>query len=203
MPSRFRALRHSLDEARFGSARTLNLRLTLPTGDEAVARAERWLRERQAAGAAEVLIITGRGAHSLGGVPVVREAVRKLLARLRRAGVVRDVLDHTPGSFVVTLAPLSALRNAPTRRRDRARGATPPRTTPAALAALHPDTIALLRRVAECALEELGARDPAPFLEREMVTQLSHVVAGIPDGGDRELRLRTALAALLAEYEER
>ena len=48
-------LKQALDEARFGSDRTLNLRASLPTAQEAVRRAEAWLRERQVAGATEVL----------------------------------------------------------------------------------------------------------------------------------------------------
>lgn len=163
-------------------------------------RVERWLREKQASGTREVLIITGRGNQSADGVPVVREAVRKRLALLRRRGVVSMVQEHTPGSAVVTLAAFSALRDAPRRRRD---PAPPSAATPETLAALSPRALALLRRVAEQAIQNVGVRDTAPFLEREMLMQFSHVVAAVPDGPDREARLCDALTALLDDQDER
>ena len=201
--TRYAALQHALDEARFGAARTLNLRASLPTAADAAARTEAWLRERQASGGGQVLIITGRGRHSPGGVSVVRERVARLLSSLRRRGVVEGVEEHTPGSFVVRLAPLSALRNAPARRREGARGSPASPAAPAALAALEPATLALLRRAALRALEDLGARDPERFVEAEMIAQLSHLARAIPETRDREARLRAALAALVAEYDER
>src|SRR5690348_18303996 len=81
-------LHHAFDEARFGAERTLNLRASLPSPYHAVKRAEAWLRERQVARAGEVLVITGRGNQSFDNVSVVREAIVKLLASLRRRGVV-------------------------------------------------------------------------------------------------------------------
>src|SRR5688572_10591297 len=112
------ATRQAFDEARFGSARTLNLRASLPTMREATTRAESWLRQRQVERAGDVLIITGRGVGSPDGVSPVREAVRKLLGSLKRRGVVSEHREHTPGSFVVKLAPTSALWNAPRRKRE-------------------------------------------------------------------------------------
>jgi hypothetical protein len=206
--SRFRALQQALDEARFGPARTLNLRATLPTVAQAVARAESWLREKQASQMREVLIITGRGNRSADGISVVREAVVRLLAALRRGGVVRNIVEHTPGSFVVELAPLSALREAPRRRRG---PRPPPIADPESLAGLAPQTRELLRRVATYALEALGVHEPELFLETEMVAQFAHIAAAIPGGtepgsvgdAEREERLQAALRAILAEYEER
>src|SRR2546423_6291994 len=81
------AVRRALDEARFGPARTLNLRESLPTAAEAAARAEAWLRRLHAERAGEVLVITGRGKGSAGGVSPVRVAVVTLLARLQRTDV--------------------------------------------------------------------------------------------------------------------
>ncbi|HEX6533088.1 MAG TPA: hypothetical protein VF041_00740 [Gemmatimonadaceae bacterium] len=195
-----RALQRALDEARFGAARTLNLRTSLPTAAQAATRAEAWLREKQASRAGEVLVITGRGNQSPGGVSVVREAVEKRLAQLRRRGVVRDFSEHTPGSFVVRLAPMSALRAAPRRKRD---GDPTPPGDPASLAALSPESLGLLRQVALLSLRELGVHDPAAFVQAEMVAQFAHVAAAVPAGPDREKRLRAALAVLLAEYDER
>jgi hypothetical protein len=197
-PPGLHALHQAFDEARFGPARTLNLRNTLPTGREAVSRAESWLRERQASRAGELLIITGRGNQSDGGIAVVREAILRLLASLRRRGVVAEVSEQTPGSFVVTPAPLSALRDAGRRRRE---SDDPPLVDPANLLALEPATRALLRRVAMRSLELLGAQDPARFVEQEMLEQFSRIVPGVPDGPDREGRLRATLSALLLEYD--
>lgn len=199
-PPGLRALHQAFDDARFGPARTLNLRNTLPTVREATARTESWLRERQASRSGELLVITGRGNQSDGGVSPVREAVVRLFASLRRRGVIASVVEHTPGSFVVTPAPLSALREAARRRRD---PADAPAADPESLRALDPATRTLLRQVAQRALEVLGAKDPARFLEREMMAQFSLVAAGVPDGPDRETRLRTALVALLQEYNDR
>lgn len=110
------------------------------------------------------------------------------------------VQEHTPGSVVVTLAAFSALRDAPRRRRD---PAPPPAATPETLAALSPRALALLRRVAEQALQDVGVRDTASFLEREMMVQFSHVAAAVPGGPERDARLCDALTALLNEQEER
>ena len=194
-----RALHIALDEVRFGPLRTLNLRNSLPSVREAVSRTEAWLRERQASGAGELLIVTGRGNQSDGGISPVREAVVHLLASLRRRGVVAAVAEHTPGSFAVTPAPLRALRAAANRRRD---PVEPPPTDPAALQALEPATRVILRRVAHRAIEVLGVQDTAPFVEREMLAQFSLVAGAIPAGGDREARLRSALESLLREYDD-
>ena len=67
-------LRQAFDEVRFGHSRTLNLREARPTPAVATVRLEAWLRQRQVDRAKEVLVITGRGIHSEGGVSVVREA---------------------------------------------------------------------------------------------------------------------------------
>src|ERR671932_247884 len=114
------AIRQALEEARFGAARTLNLRESLPTVAEALARAEQWLRAKQVENAGDVLIITGRGRGSPGGVSAVREATLKLLHSLRRRGVVAGHTEQTAGSFVVTLAPMRALFESPRRQRDAA-----------------------------------------------------------------------------------
>ena len=191
----------ALDEVRFGSQRTLNLRESLPTAADAVARAESWLRERQVALAGEVLIVTGRGKGSPGGVGVVREAIRKLLVTLRRRGVVADFADHTPGSFVVTLAPVSTLLEAPRRNRDRKEPA-PDAPSIAALAALEPSTRELLRQLAERSLTALGTVLPAHFVDSEMMRQFSLLAAGVPPGSGGEERLRQAIVRAIDEMDE-
>jgi hypothetical protein len=194
------ALRQALDEARFGSERTLNLRAALPSADDAARRAEAWLREKQAAAAGEVLIVTGRGNQSPGGVSVVREAVRKVLASLKRRGVVRLYHEHTPGSYIVTVAPMREVVEAPRRRRERER--LPPAADPPELAALDEQTRAQLRDLARRALETLGVRDPEPFLDAEMLKQFGAIAAGVPEGPDREGRLRQVIIRAIDEYDE-
>lgn len=195
---RIAAVRQALDEARFGAERTLNLRATLPRPAEAVARADAWLRQQQVVRAGEVLIITGRGNQSPGGVSVVREAVVKLLNSLKRRGVVADFTEHTAGSFVIALAPMSALLAAPPRRRE-PRIASP---APPSLAALDPDIRVLLERLAHRALASLGIRDVGPHVESEMLRQFGTIAQGVPDGPDRDERLRKALQQTLDELDD-
>jgi hypothetical protein len=200
MTPRVPPLRQAFDELRFGAERTLNLRTHHPSREQAVRRAENWLRERQMSRATEALVITGRGNQSPDGVSVVREAMVQLFASLRRRGVVQSVTEHTPGSFVVTFAPLSAVRDAPQRARN---PHEPPHRDPAALAALEPETRALLRRLAQRSIEDLGVRATPSFVEQEMLAQFSAAAAGVPEGPDRESRLRGALDAALHEYDDR
>jgi hypothetical protein len=61
----------------------------------------------------------------------------------------------------------------------------------------------MLRRVALRALEELGVQGSGAFVESEMLAQFSLVAAAVPDGPDREARLRAALAAHLQAYDDR
>ena len=197
-------IQQALDEARYGADRTLNLRAAMPTADVAVARAELWLRERQMSQAGEVLVITGRGRGSEGGVSVVREAVLKLLHSLRRRNVVAEVREHTAGSFVVRLAPVRALFEAPARPRHPAERRPPPPADPGALRALDPHTRALLRELAVRSLHALGMSAPAePFVGDEMVRQFGVLSAGIPAGAaDREAVLQQTLERALDEFDE-
>jgi len=195
------ALGRAFDDARFGAARTLNLRDGLPTAAEAVERADRWLRGRQADAAAdEVLIITGRGNRSVDGIGVIRAAMARLFPVLRRRGVIREVREHSPGSFVVQLAPLRALVEAPRRsRRDVVR---PVPQDPTVLAGLEAPTRAALRRLAMASLSALGMHAPTEaFVADEMVRQFSSLAATVTDGPDREARLARVVALALEEYE--
>lgn len=192
----------AFDEARFGSERTLNLRASLPTADEAGRRAEAWLREQQVAAAGEVLVITGRGNQSEGQVSPVREAVIRLLHSLRRRGVVAEHQEHTPGSFVVRLAPMSALVEAPRRRREKIR---PPRpAAPPSLDALTDETRILLRNLAERVLDSLGVQDRDPFMQGEMLRQFGILAATLPPelaGAEREGALQRAIRRTIEDYE--
>lgn len=194
------SLHQAFDELRFGAERTLNLRTHHPSREQAVKRTESWLRERQMSRAKEALVITGRGNNSPDGVSVVRESIVQLFASLRRRGVLEEVFEHTPGSFVVTFAKLSAVRDAAQRARN---PLEPPPRDPAGLAALEPATRALLRQLAKRSIEELGVDATPSFVEQEMLVQFGAAAAGVPEGPDREARLREVLDAALHEYDDR
>jgi hypothetical protein len=190
----------ALDDATYGPKNTLNLRESLPSAAEARRRVEAWLRERQVNGANEVLVITGRGNNSPNGISMVREGVLGLLALLRRRGVVAEWREHSPGSFVVKLAPIKAMLDAPRRKRDR--GSKPEVRSPRSLDALDPATVGLLRELALRSLESLGAKDPTNFIESEMLAKFNLLAAGVAPGVDSEERLRHAIAAALDQLDD-
>lgn len=190
----------ALDEATFGPRNILNLRDSLPSAADARHRVEAWLRERQVARATEILVITGRGNQSAGGVPVVREAILALLPSLRRQSVVAEWREHSPGSIVIKLASIKELLEAPRRKRDRT--SIQPPANPRSLAALDSSTLALLRRLAVRSLESLGVRDTEKFLEAEMLSNFNSLAASIPAGVEGELRLRDAISAALEQLDE-
>jgi hypothetical protein len=189
----------AFDAVRFGAARTLDLHHLRPTAVQAAHRVETWLEERQLQGAAEVLVITGRGANSAEGISPVRAAVERRLTELQHRGVVREVRAHTAGAFVVQLAPLTARFSATRRRRDRR--PLPAPSTPEELAALEPATRGALHRLAEAWLDHLGIRAPTPVqVEDEMRRQFARLTAGVPHApwGERVLRdaIERALVSL-------
>jgi hypothetical protein len=187
------------DRARFGALRTLNLRAALPTGDESAARVEGWLRSKQVEMTGEVLIITGRGAGSIGGVPVVKERTVRVLNRLRRVGVIQAFGEDTPGSFVVTLAPLRSLLEAPARRSTPA--PAHPKRSVAGLHGLSEKTREQLRYLAERALDGLGVREVSPEqVNEEMLRQFSILVRSAPPSGDANAWLDFAITRALSEY---
>lgn len=198
-PVGLQGLQQAFDEARFGASRTLNLRELLPTADQATTRTDTWLRQQQIEKAAEVLIITGRGNNSEAGISVVREAVIRLLHQLRRRGVVSGHEEHTAGSFVVKLAPVSALWESPKRNAGRGVAALP--KTPPSLDELDDETRLLLRNLAERALEGLGIKETAEFLPGEMLKQFGAIAKSVGDAPDRERRLRAAVRAALDQHE--
>jgi hypothetical protein len=198
----FKGLWQSFDEANFGQDRTLNLRESLPSGVEARARAESWLRMKQVMKAGEVLVITGRGNQSPNGIGVVREAIMALMPSLRRRGVVTSWREQTPGSIVVTLAPVTTLLGAPKRNREREydSGETVI-ATPESLAALEPDTLAQLRRLAVLSIQSLGIDNPAPFVEEEMQRMFATLTITLPVSTDREGTLQRAIKSAIEELE--
>jgi hypothetical protein len=195
------ALHRAFDEAKFGPARTLDLRTSLPSAAEATRRAEPWLRERQMARAGDVLVVTGRGKGSPGGIPVVRGAIQRLFGTLKRKGVIAAVAEHTAGSFVVTLAPVRALfETVPRSRHAEARVRT---ADPKELRALDPKTLALLRALAERSLDVLGAPRTTGLVHDEMVRQFSILSAAVAqDETDREGRLQFLIDAARDAFDD-
>jgi hypothetical protein len=198
-----RPLQHALDELRFGKSGTLNLRASLPSAAEATQRAESWLRMKQAEGAREVLIVTGRGNQSYGRIPVVREAIRRLLSLLSTRGVVMDHSEHSPGSFAVRLLPVSA-----TAARSSTDTTAPaePKLDPPTLDGLTAETRDQLRVLAAGTLQSLGVRDPsAEFVRDEMVRQCAQLAALLPDtsmADARETLLRAAIARAIERLDD-
>lgn len=192
-------LQQAFDEVRFGSNRTLNLRARMPTAHEAATRLEPWLRQHQVDRSGDVLVITGRGKGSEGGVSVVREASIRVFHELRRKGVITDFSEHTAGSFVVALAPVTSMLEAGKRRREHTPVAPP--AAPPTLAALSEETRGLLRALAQASLDALGMRDRDPFMEAEMLRLFGTLAGSVPDGPDRERRLRVAILAAMSDYD--
>jgi hypothetical protein len=190
----------AFDEAEFGTKNILNLRESLPTAADARHRAEAWLRERQVGRATDVLLITGRGNQSAGGVSPVRAAIVALLPLLRRRGVVTEWREHTPGSFVVKLGTISSLLDAPRRKKDRVSAAAP--ADPRSLTELEPSTLSLLRRLAVRSLESLGVQHPEKFVEAEMLSKFNSLAGGVTPGVEGEVRLREAITAALDQLDE-
>ena len=200
-----RPLQQALDEIRFGPTRTLNLRSSLPSAADAVKRTDSWLRTKQIEGAREVLVITGRGNQSYARVPVVREAVRRLLNMLSTRGVVLDHSEHSPGAFAVRLAPLNAGRAKPdvngVTTDDSSAALAPP-----TLDGLSDATREQLRLLAAGTFQILGVRDPSPqFIHDEMVRQCSELAATLPSGrsaAEREQRLADAIERALRRLDD-
>jgi hypothetical protein len=190
----------AFDEAEFGPKNILNLRESLPTAADARFRAEAWLRERQVSRANEVLLITGRGNQSPGGISAVRAAIVALLPALRRRGVVIEWREHTPGSFVVKLGSISSLLDAPKRKRDRALVAKP--ADPRSLAEIESSTLSLLRRLAIRSVESLGVRYTDKYVDAEMLSKFNSLAGGIAPGVEGEARLREAISTALDQLDE-
>jgi|SRR5687768_4530355 len=195
--SQINALWHALDEAAFGSERTLNLRELLPTAVEARARTEAWLRGRQVTRTEEVLLITGRGNQSVGGVGVIRQEVLGMLPSLRRRGIVESWREHSPGSIVVKLAPLSALIGAGRRRRDEPN--VKPKPVTEAVAGLRPETRESLRQLALNNLNMLGIIATDDFIDQEMGRTFSTLMKSVGESGDRETALCAAILRAIDE----
>jgi hypothetical protein len=126
------------------------------TADEARGRAEGWLRARAAAGERTVVVVTGRGNRSRGGLSVLRPEIELLLEGLRGATVESWDATDGGGGFRVHLRPPPA----PAASRAAAEAAS--------LARQHPPE---LRRRAEESLAELGIT-PTPALLRAEIRRI-------------------------------
>jgi len=191
-------LQQAFDEVRFGAARTLNLRESLPSGAEAARRVDAWLRQKHVEQSEALLVITGRGNNSESGIAVVREATLRVFHALRRKGVVQDFAEHTPGSFVVTVAPVRQVHDSGSRGTA---APPPPPPSPPTLSALDASTRERLRVLAERSLDALGVRERGPFVENEMLRLFGELAAGAGGGSDREARFRAAIARALEEVD--
>ena len=190
----------SLERARFGPLRTLNVRASMLSGEESARRVESWLRSKQVELTGEVLIITGRGTGSIGGVPVVKEATQRVLARLRRAGVIRAFGEDTPGSFVVQLATIRSLLEAP-KRREKGQPASLRITS--SIQGLKTETRDQLRYLAGRAIDALGVkRATESQINVEMERQFSVIARTAPSGVDTDKWLESAISRALMEYAE-
>jgi hypothetical protein len=123
-----------------------------------------------------------------------------LFPALRRRGVVTEWREHTPGSFVVKLATISSMLEAPRRRGGR--GLKPAVADPKALMALEGATLSLLRRLAVRSLEALGVRETEKFIDAEMLSQFNALAAVVTPGEGSEARLRQAISDTLDQMDE-
>jgi hypothetical protein len=168
------------------------------TGDDSAKRVEDWLRSKQVELEGQVLIITGRGAGSFAGVPVVKEATRKVLLRLRRQGVIDSFAEDNPGAFVVNLAPLRALLEAPRRRGAPMSG---PVNRRPGIAGLRPDVHERLRYLATRSLDALGVRNATEKqVVSEMERQFSMISRTVPPGVEPDSWIDQAVHRALLEY---
>src|SRR5262249_51880901 len=107
--------------------------------------------------------------------------------------------EHSPGSFVVELAPVSSLWESP--KRNRGRGVVAQPVMPPSLDSLEPATRTMLRHLAQRALEGLGVKDTEAFVPGEMLKQFAAIAATVGDAAGREERFRRAVRAALDQYE--
>jgi hypothetical protein len=155
-------------------------------------------------GATEVVIITGRGSGSPGGVPVVKQAIARLLGSLRRRGVVEDFSENGPGSFKIRMASVRKLLESASRSPDR-RAEEEHKRIPVsreAFAGLDAEQSRELRQLAQLSLASLGVPAEGAFLQSEMERQFSILARSVPAGPDQQQRFSEALKRVLREYDD-
>ena len=119
-----------------------------------------------------------------------------MLPGLRRRGIVESWREHSPGSIIVKLAPLSTLLGAARRRRDHV---TPTPRFPETLAGLRPETLRLLKQLAMQNLDTLGIVATDEFLGEETRRIFSTLMTTVIDSADRESALHAAVVNALEE----
>ncbi len=197
-----KGLQKAYDEIRFGDRRTLNLRESLPYGagscdahggvaSPAAGRPKRRVLDHHRPWQSERGRCLGR-ARSRDSPSARPQAAR----RCRRPPGTHAGLDGRDarsnlGTLGITEAQwrtrcrhTHAMRTPPSLRRSRSRAAR-----------------IMLRNLAERALEGLGVKDTAKFLQAEMLKQFGALAATVGDAPGREARLRTALRAALDQHE--
>jgi hypothetical protein len=100
----------------------------------------------------------------------------------------------------VKLGSISALLEAPRRKRDSALVATP--ADPRSLAGLESSTLSLLRRLAVRSLESLGVRHPEKYVDEEMLSKFNSLAGSVAPGAEGETRLREAISTALEQLDE-
>jgi hypothetical protein len=100
----------------------------------------------------------------------------------------------------VKLGSISALLNAPRRKRDRALVTKP--ADPKSLTGLESSTLLLLRRLAVRSLESLGVRHPEKYVEEEMLAKFNSLAGCVAPGAEGEARLREAISAALEQLDD-
>jgi hypothetical protein len=165
-------------------------------------RAEAWFREQQATVGGEVLLLIASGDSLDESTRADREAVLLLMYSLRRRGVVAAYAERRAGAFMVELAPVSAMVNAPARgRRTRMKTAPPAAQNIPSLTDLDPESLALLGDLATRALEGLGIVHTEEFLADEMSRQLGAIAGALSRATDSGAALRAALKLALDQHE--
>ena len=94
---------------------------------------------------------------------------------------------------------MSALFEAPRRRRSTADSVAAHAVNPAGLEGLQPETMELLRQLASHNLQSLGVEESPLFIDREMLRTFSTLMNAIPQTGDREQALRDAISKAIDE----
>jgi len=97
---------------------------------------------------------------------------------------------------------VTTLLGAPKRNREREHDSGETLiATPESLAALEPETLTQLRRLAVLSIQSLGVDDSGPFVEAEMQRMFATLTITLPVSTDREGTLQRAIKSAIEELE--